>query len=120
MCDACGMCPHVQASDQYLLEGLKRLCEHAIAQSLDIENVLHTFDMSEAYSAPQLGKRCILFCLEHYDEILPLVEPAAYMSYMQRMAPCLRGALVSQSNSSSERPGTAAAGGTPGGTPAPC
>ncbi len=45
------------ASDQYLLEGLKRLCENAIASSLSVENLAEVFALSEAYSAPQLGKQ---------------------------------------------------------------
>lgn len=92
-----------QASDQYLLEGLKRLCEHAIAQSLDVACVLSVYDHSESYSAPQLAKRCILFALEHYDDVLvpggagassePGMSPAIIM---QRMAPTLRQALYAQ------------------------
>lgn len=44
----------LQASDQYLLEGLKRLCEMCIAQSLSVENLAATYELSEAYSAPQV------------------------------------------------------------------
>lgn len=44
----------LQASDQYLLEGLKRLCEMCIAQSLSVENLPPTFELSEAFSAPQV------------------------------------------------------------------
>jgi hypothetical protein len=52
-----------QASDQYLLEGLKRLCEATIAQSLSVDNVAHTFDMSEAFSAPQVSAQsCLAAC----------------------------------------------------------
>ncbi len=61
------LCP--QASDQYLLEGLKRLCENSIAQSLTVDSVMGTFEYSEQFSAPQLGRRCLLFVLEHYDEV---------------------------------------------------
>ena len=61
--------PYPQASDQYLLEGLKRLCENAIAQSLTAEAVVSTFEYSEQFSAPQLGRRCLLYILEHYDEV---------------------------------------------------
>jgi hypothetical protein len=60
----------VQASDQYLLEGLKRLCEAALAQSLSVENLVDVWQASEAYSAPQLAKRCVLFALEHCTEII--------------------------------------------------
>jgi hypothetical protein len=46
---------YLQASDQYLLEGLKRLCEMCIAQSLSVEELAPTFELSEAFSAPQVG-----------------------------------------------------------------
>ncbi|MEW5297840.1 MAG: hypothetical protein WDW36_001021 [Sanguina aurantia] len=89
----------LQASDQYLLEGLKRLCEMSIAQSLSVENVMQTFELSEAYSAPQLGKRCVLFVLEHYDAILALCEQESYSQVMQRMVPCLRASLIADGSS---------------------
>ena len=44
----------LQASDQYLLEGLKRLCEMCIAQSLGVDTLAPTFELSEAFSAPQV------------------------------------------------------------------
>lgn len=84
----------LQASDQYLLEGLKRLCEMSIAQSLSVDNVMQTFELSEAYSAPQLGKRCVLFVLEHHDNILEMCEQDSYSQVMQRMVPCLRAGLL--------------------------
>jgi hypothetical protein len=69
-----------QASDQYLLDGLKRLCEAALAQSLSVENLVDVWQASEAYSAPQLAKRCVLFALEHCTEIIaqdPMVTGGA-------------------------------------------
>uniref|UniRef100_A0A383W3D1 BTB domain-containing protein n=1 Tax=Tetradesmus obliquus TaxID=3088 RepID=A0A383W3D1_TETOB len=69
--------PLLQASDQYLLEGLKRLCEAALAQSLSVENLVDVWQASEAYSAPQLAKRCVLFALEHCTEIIALDSAAA-------------------------------------------
>lgn len=62
--------PLLQASDQYLLEGLKRLCEAALAESLSVENLVDVWQASEDYSAPQLAKRCVLFALEHVTEII--------------------------------------------------
>jgi hypothetical protein len=53
----------LQASDMYLLEGLKRLCENAIATSLTADSVIATFEYSEQFSAPALGRRCLLYVL---------------------------------------------------------
>ncbi|KAI3449636.1 hypothetical protein Pfo_006301 [Paulownia fortunei] len=36
----------LRAADQYLLEGLKRLCEYAIAQDISVENVSLMFELS--------------------------------------------------------------------------
>mmetsp|Transcript_4496 Transcript_4496/g.9672 ORF Transcript_4496/g.9672 Transcript_4496/m.9672 type:complete len:723 (-) Transcript_4496:189-2357(-) len=84
----------LQASDQYLLEGLKRLCEITIAQGLSIDTVLHTFTLSEAFTAPQLAKRCVLFALEHFEQFTEHIGPDVYMDVMQRMVPQLRVSLL--------------------------
>lgn len=87
----------LQASDQYLLEGLKRQCEMSLAQHLTVQNVVGMFEASEAFSAPQLGMRCVLFTLEHYDEIVIDIDALAYaVEIMQRMVPLLRCQLVEE------------------------
>uniref|UniRef100_A0A7S0RRY0 BTB domain-containing protein n=1 Tax=Chlamydomonas leiostraca TaxID=1034604 RepID=A0A7S0RRY0_9CHLO len=84
----------LQASDQYLLEGLKRLCEMCIAQSLSVDNLAPTFELSEAFSAPQLAKRCVLFALEHYDDITRVLSTPEYYNLMARMVPHLQTSLM--------------------------
>ncbi|KAM5563740.1 ARM REPEAT PROTEIN INTERACTING WITH ABF2-like [Rosa sericea] len=59
----------LKAADQYLLEGLKRQCEHAIAQDICVENVSLMFELSEAYNAMSLMQACILFVLEQFDKL---------------------------------------------------
>ncbi|CAA3033603.1 ARM REPEAT PROTEIN INTERACTING WITH ABF2-like isoform X1 [Olea europaea subsp. europaea] len=59
----------LRAADQYLLEGLKRLCEYAIAQDISVENVSLMFDLSEAFNALSLRHSCILFILENFDKL---------------------------------------------------
>ncbi|KAF3436296.1 hypothetical protein FNV43_RR23388 [Rhamnella rubrinervis] len=59
----------LMAADQYLLEGLKRLCEHAIAQNISAENVSVLYELSEAYNAMSLRQACILFILEQFDKL---------------------------------------------------
>ncbi|KAL3517573.1 hypothetical protein ACH5RR_020162 [Cinchona calisaya] len=59
----------LRAADQYLLEGLKRLCEYAIAQDISVENVSLMFELSEAFNAMSLQHACILFILENFDKL---------------------------------------------------
>ncbi|KAI4368329.1 hypothetical protein MLD38_016898 [Melastoma candidum] len=54
------------SADQYLLEGLKRLCEYAM-QDVSLDNVSSMYELSEAFNAMSLRNSCILFILEHFD-----------------------------------------------------
>ncbi len=60
----------LKAADQYMLEGLKRLCEAAISTGLCTDNLASVHDLSENYNAPQLARRCVLYSLEHYEEMV--------------------------------------------------
>ncbi|KAK3019607.1 hypothetical protein RJ639_005026 [Escallonia herrerae] len=62
----------LRAADQYLLEGLKRLCEYAIAQDISVENVSLMYELSEAFNAASLTQACVLFILENFDKLSPL------------------------------------------------
>ncbi|KAH0888503.1 hypothetical protein HID58_050932, partial [Brassica napus] len=59
----------LRAADQYLLEGLKRLCEYTIAQDITLENIGSMYDLSEAFHALSLRQACILFFLEHFEKL---------------------------------------------------
>ena len=87
----------LRAADQYLLDGLKHLCEYAIAQvgygislvtafsfsvlpvclmpshyllqDICVENVSLMYELSEAFNAMSLRKACILFILEQFDKL---------------------------------------------------
>ncbi|KAK7366526.1 hypothetical protein VNO80_08519 [Phaseolus coccineus] len=59
----------LRAADQYLLEGLKRLCEYTIAQDISLESVSSMYELSEAFNAISLRHTCILFILEHFDKL---------------------------------------------------
>ncbi|KAL8522976.1 hypothetical protein ACS0TY_013075 [Phlomoides rotata] len=74
----------LRAADQYLLEGLKRLCEYTIAQDISVENVSLMFELSEAFNAVSLRNACILYILEKYDKlsIMPW-----YSQLIQRILP---------------------------------
>ncbi|KAL6214708.1 hypothetical protein ACLB2K_014140 [Fragaria x ananassa] len=74
----------LKAADQYLLEGLKHQCEHAIAQDICVENVSLMFELSEAYNAMSLMQACILFVLEQFDK---LSKKPWYHPLMKRIIP---------------------------------
>ncbi|XP_057438771.1 ARM REPEAT PROTEIN INTERACTING WITH ABF2-like [Lotus japonicus] len=59
----------LRAADQYLLDGLKCLCEKAISQVISVENVTIMYGMSEVYNATSLRNSCILFVLEQFDKL---------------------------------------------------
>ena len=84
----------LQAADQYLLEGLKRLCEGAISQVLAPDNLEDAYGLSEAFGAPNLGKRCIHFALQHYQELVAHLGADGYAALMARMVPQLRSTLT--------------------------
>ncbi|KAI8471320.1 MAG: armadillo/beta-catenin repeat family protein [Monoraphidium minutum] len=92
----------LQASDQYLLEGLKRLCEGAISQLLTVDSLEEAYCLSEAFSAPNLAKRCVLFALQHYGDLVGRFGPDGYASLMGRMVPQLRASLVEDLQAAAE------------------
>ncbi len=58
---------------------------------------MSTFEYSEQFSAPQLGRRCLLFVLEMYDEVFKLYDNPKdrpfYFDCLRRMVPCLKDSL---------------------------
>ncbi|KAL3827938.1 hypothetical protein ACJIZ3_016740 [Penstemon smallii] len=81
----------LRAADQYLLEGLKRLCEYEIAKDISVENVSLMFELSEAFNALSLRHACILFILDKFDKlsIMPW-----YNQLIQRILPETRNYFV--------------------------
>ncbi|KAK9672003.1 hypothetical protein RND81_12G069500 [Saponaria officinalis] len=77
----------LRAADQYLLDGLKRLCEYTIAQDVSLENVSLMYELSEAFHAVSLRQACILFILEQYDKLS--IMPG-HPSRMQHIIPEIR------------------------------
>ncbi|CAI5491821.1 unnamed protein product [Closterium sp. Naga37s-1] len=70
----------LRAADQYLLETLKRLCEHAIAQDLTVENVANVYELAETYHAQSLRQMCVLFVLDHHEQMCNLPGYASHAS----------------------------------------
>ncbi|XAR61202.1 hypothetical protein NMG60_11034840 [Bertholletia excelsa] len=77
----------LRAADQYLLEGLKRLCECIIAQDISLENVSLMYELSEAFNATSLRHSCILFILEKFDKLCAMPW---YTHLIQRILPEMR------------------------------
>ncbi|KAL8224893.1 hypothetical protein R6Q57_017450 [Mikania cordata] len=59
----------IKTADQYLLEGLKRLCEYTIAQDITTDNIELMYDLSETFHAVSLRNACILFVLRHFHKL---------------------------------------------------
>ncbi|XP_027367888.1 ARM REPEAT PROTEIN INTERACTING WITH ABF2-like [Abrus precatorius] len=81
----------LRAADQYLLEGLKRLCEYTIAQDISLENVSSMYELSEAFNAISLRHACILFILEQFDK---LSARPGHSLLIQRITPEIRNYFV--------------------------
>ncbi|KAG6774480.1 hypothetical protein POTOM_021833 [Populus tomentosa] len=77
----------LRAADQYLLDGLKRLCEYTIAQDISVENVSLIYELSEGFNAMSLREACILFILEQFDKLC--TKPWS-SSLIQRIMPEIR------------------------------
>ncbi|CAI0448899.1 unnamed protein product [Linum tenue] len=59
----------LRAADQYLLDGLKRLCEYAIAQDISVDNITLMYELSENFNAMTLREACILYIFQHFEEL---------------------------------------------------
>ncbi|XP_037493930.1 ARM REPEAT PROTEIN INTERACTING WITH ABF2 isoform X2 [Jatropha curcas] len=80
----------LRAADQYLLEGLKRLCEYTIAQDISLENVASMYELSEAFHAISLRHTCILFILEQFDKLNAKPSPLTCEGEWQNLCVCAR------------------------------
>lgn len=59
----------LRAADQYMLEGLKRLCEDTLQKTLSVDTLQVAYELSENFNAAQLGRHCVMFALEAYAEL---------------------------------------------------
>ncbi|MED6201704.1 hypothetical protein PIB30_097654 [Stylosanthes scabra] len=72
----------LRVADQYLLEGLKRLCEYTIAKDISLENVSSMYELSEAFNAISLRHSCILFILEQFDKLIAMPGHSLLIQYI--------------------------------------
>lgn len=77
----------LRAADQYLLEGLKRLCECTIARDISLENVSSMYELSEAFNAMSLRHTCIEFILQQFEK---LSARPGHSHLIQRILPEIR------------------------------
>ncbi|KAJ6920466.1 hypothetical protein NC651_014146 [Populus alba x Populus x berolinensis] len=84
----------LRAADQYLLDGLKRLCECTIAQDISVENVSLIYELSEGFNAMSLREACILFILEQFDKLCTKPCFVPLRSHDKSLAPDLRARLL--------------------------
>ncbi|KAK6937532.1 Armadillo [Dillenia turbinata] len=85
----------LRAADQYLLDGLKRLCECTIAQDISVENVPLMYELSEAFNAMSLQRSCIFFILEQFDKLCAMQW---YTCLIHRIIPEIRNFFVNALN----------------------
>ncbi len=66
----------LRAADQYMLEGLKQLCEQALERQLSVETLFSIVETSEDFNAQQLTRKCVLFALAHHAELIKVISPS--------------------------------------------
>ncbi|GLT52748.1 hypothetical protein SLA2020_260700 [Shorea laevis] len=81
----------LRAADQYLLNGLKRLCECTIAQDITVENVSLMYELADAFNAMTLREACILFILNQFER---LSTKPWYSCLIRRIMPDIRNYLT--------------------------
>ena len=68
----------LRAADQYMLDGLKQLCEQALERKLRVDSLFGIVDTSEKFNAQQLTRKCTLFALAHHAELIKVSPDSFY------------------------------------------
>ncbi|CAN0270478.1 unnamed protein product [Phaeothamnion confervicola] len=58
-----------QAADQFGAERLKRLCEHKMLASINVDNAASIFHAADHHNAKSLREKCLNFILAHFDAV---------------------------------------------------
>lgn len=58
-------------ADQYLLDALKRKCEHAILKGITASNVAMMLATADARNAMDLRRRCLDYILANFARVIP-------------------------------------------------
>ncbi|XP_010527659.1 PREDICTED: ARMADILLO BTB ARABIDOPSIS PROTEIN 1 [Tarenaya hassleriana] len=81
----------LRAADQYLLQGLKRLCEYTIAQDISVDNITLMYELADAYNASTLRQSCMLFVLEHFNK---LSTKQWFLKFVEQIIPEIRSYIT--------------------------
>lgn len=84
----------LQAADQYMLDGLKRLAEATIGSALSVAHLPQIHELADDYAAPQLGHACALYALGNYEELVTALSAEELNAHMRRMVPMLSDSLT--------------------------
>ncbi|KAL6494232.1 hypothetical protein OROGR_031032 [Orobanche gracilis] len=81
----------LQAADQYLLEGLKRMRECTTRQDISVETVPALFDLADDCNSAGLKQACTSFILKNCDE---LYNMPWYSQLVKRITPEIQSYFV--------------------------
>lgn len=60
------------ASNKYMLERLKNLCEDYLAQTMTLENVIDILSLAELHVASELKSLALKFAVKHFEAVIKL------------------------------------------------
>jgi len=75
----------LMASDRFLLDDLKQVCEAEIENSLELENVAAVLELSDSANAPRLKRACTEFITKTWLSF----EPSTAMQELKETSPLL-------------------------------
>lgn len=96
-------------ADQYLLDGLKRRCEHAILRAVSCSNVSAVLATADAQNASDLRRRCLEYIHLHFSRVI------ATKGFAELPTPLLHEVLVEAARRGVTVGSGAGAGGAGGG-----
>ena len=59
----------LQAADRFGVERLKRICEHVMLSSINIENASSIMVVADLHNAQGLREKCLDFLVDHFDDV---------------------------------------------------
>ena len=98
-------------ADQFLLDDLKRFCQHTARQIMDTSNVMKLLAAADEYNAPALSKICLNFIVDNLPEITKSEPCEAEVMTNPRLAwAVMRFIAGKQGGASSDVDGSGAGG----------
>eukprot|EP01025_Chloroclados_australasicus_P029931 TRINITY_DN2991_c1_g3_i1.p1 TRINITY_DN2991_c1_g3~~TRINITY_DN2991_c1_g3_i1.p1 ORF type:complete len:783 (-),score=114.99 TRINITY_DN2991_c1_g3_i1:1875-4223(-) len=81
----------LRASDYYILDGLKRLCENTLMEEITPETVADIYSLAERCRANQLAQKCVQMALQDYRAVVTqLGGVEMYAQLFERMVPVFK------------------------------